>query len=271
MCSCTFIKKHILTLTRSDMQFFLTYHIMKNIRIDTGSIDDTACLKITLWGFHNKTIFLFSDVLYFCVKFKFHAIVICVLCHCNVQLKGTDNSGCRCIQCCQHLIRQIRLHGKCLFSVKDPQSLYSVFQSSFTQLMQHGNSILSCTDSQRTSLFKRKIQFLRKLSHHIAALHIQFRHKASRFCIITGMSDSAVCLGSSTAYILFSLQNADFQPISWKLSRRCRSGNSCSDNDHIIHRSVSPFLFADLLNCPRLSLRRKQQNIRCNTSIAVRR
>ena len=48
MCSCTFIKKHILTLTRSDMQFFLTYHIMKNIRIDTGSIDDTACLKITL-------------------------------------------------------------------------------------------------------------------------------------------------------------------------------------------------------------------------------
>ena len=93
---------------------------------------------------------------------------------------------------------------------------------------------------QRTISFEWEIQVFRQLFHHLISAHIEFRHQGTFRRVIARMDDGAVCLGSTAADILLFLQHADLCLIPRQFPRRCRSGYTCSDYDHIIHLPFTP-------------------------------
>ena len=120
MVSCALIKQTVISTPGCDMDLLLTYHIMESVCINTGCIYHVSCLENSMICMDLPALIYWFKIRNFCIKFKFHTIGICILCHCHIHTKRTYNTGCRCIKRSVSLIGNIRLHFLQFLTVKNP-------------------------------------------------------------------------------------------------------------------------------------------------------
>ena len=212
-CTRFFIQQIIFSLSRCDMDLFCTYHIVKDIRIDTRRIDHTPGLVYFFFCMDPVAAFCLFNLFHCGVKIKFCSVFTGILRKCKVQFKRTHNTAGRCIQGCIHFFGKIRLHPAHFIAGKNLKSFHTVFLALFFQFFQTLPLFFSKTKYQGTVSLKRNIQIFRQLFHHPVSPHIHLCHQTARTGIKSGMHDSAVRLGCSTADILFLFQYPDFQII----------------------------------------------------------
>ena len=119
MTSCALIQKAVISSSRGNVDLLLTYHIMKPVCIDSGCIYHIPCPENPVICMDLPSLIYWFKIRNFRIKFELHTIYICILSHCNVQIKRTYNSGCRCIKCSIRLIGNIRFHFFQFLTVKN--------------------------------------------------------------------------------------------------------------------------------------------------------
>ena len=82
-----------------------------------------------------------------------------------------------------------------------------------------------------------------QLFHQFVPAHVQPGHESSAGSVVTGVDDTAVCLGSAAAHVFITLKYTDIQFISGKFPCNSGAGYAGPDDDHVIHTAVVPFLF----------------------------
>ena len=115
-----FIHQQILAFTGNDLHLLFTYHVMHNVRINSGCIDHDLCFQRTFVGIQLVIAIFLYDILYLCLELEFHAVHCSVLTHGDSQVERTDDTAGRNIESCHSIRGKIRLHLKEFISLHDP-------------------------------------------------------------------------------------------------------------------------------------------------------
>ena len=160
MTSRTLIKQAVISSSRGNMDLLRTYHIMKLVCIDSGCIYHIPCPENPIICMDFPSLIYWFNIRNFRIKFELHTIYICILSHCNVQIKRTYNSGCRCIKCGIRLIGNIRFHFFQFLTVKNSQLLNTICNASVIQCLKIRHILFMQTYNQRAIFLKWEIQIL---------------------------------------------------------------------------------------------------------------
>ena len=239
--ACRLVQQLVFALPRCDMYLLFTYHIVKDIRVNAGRIDDSPSLHRSPGGRQAEPLFQLFHPLHFRAEPEFDAVAARVLRQRDCQLEGTHDSARRRIQPCDHLIGQVRLHFHQFFSLQNLKTLHTVLLSALQQFFQAASLFFGRTDNQRTVLLKRNIQFFRQFFHFPAAFQIHFCFHGAWLRVKTCVDDPAVCLGGAAADVLLPLQHTELPLIPGKFSGDRAAAHPGPDYDHIIHKK-SPII-----------------------------
>ena len=159
------------------MDLLLTHHIVEFICIDSCRIDHVSRLENSIVCMDFPAFIYWFKIRNFRIKLKLHAVCICILCHCDVHIERTYDTRCRCIKCSAGFIGNIRFHFFQFLTVKDPQLLNTICNTSVVQCMKLWHILFMQTYDQRSVFLKRKIKIFGKLLHHLISTNIQFCHQ----------------------------------------------------------------------------------------------
>ncbi len=167
--TCRLIIKTIFSFSRHNGNLVGADHIMKNIRIHTGCVDDNPRPKGALCGVQQIAIFFFFYPRYFCMKVKAYPVLRRIFGIGNVHGKGTNDAAGRCIGCRINAVRQIRLQDKRLLPGQQLHPRYAVSLPPRNKRGKLIHLLLALTDNERSVAAERKIQRLCHFFHYLVA------------------------------------------------------------------------------------------------------
>ena len=248
-----FIHQTIFPSSGNNAYFLLTYHIVEGVCIHPCSIYHDH----GFYGFCCSpgivpvfTLLIRNHMITDCKHIAFLQLLnagyflmkseLCTI-HCSVFCKGvghierTDNASGRGVQCRHHRITDMRLHLSDLFSGQDLQSFYTIFLSLVIQFIQCPPGCFVHAKHQRAILFVWKIQFFCQFRHHLTTAYIHQCLHRPRFCIMSGVHNTAVGLGGPFTHVAGFLQHQHRTLTVHQFSCNGTTGYPCTNHNHIIH------------------------------------
>ena len=91
-----FVQQTVIAAPRCDPDLVFTDHIVNDIGIDAGGVDDVSRFVFTVVGAQMPDAFrIAADIFDMCIETEFHTVFEGVFSHCDIEYERTDDAACR--------------------------------------------------------------------------------------------------------------------------------------------------------------------------------
>ena len=164
MVSDGLVQQAVVAAPGSDIDLFLTDHVVELVRIDTGRVDDIPCLVHTVVGADrpDRIAVFFAGAgregLHLGIEEEVDAVHAGIFSHGDIEDKRTNDPAGGGIQGGHYVLREVGLFLQCLFAAQDLQTFDSIGNAPVVQVFESVLFGFMNTDDQGPVPLERNVE-----------------------------------------------------------------------------------------------------------------